>query len=204
MPDTQLDTQLSAHGDIAVAQLLTMAAMSYVGKIVTATIGPPTPSMDLPLAIDRACKLSTAWGALPDLVAAALQDLQGAAALFTVHWAASCALADPDRLQQLEDALLSTLLSQAPQHVLRLHVHDDYRAARYLSDRAIYYARQVIHAEDTRAPLGSADVQRALTDLQAAAVAFVVQFAISKGLGDAKALRPIERQIIGRLSQEIA
>ncbi len=203
------------HNDIAAAKLLGMGAMHYAGKAVTATIGTPPPGSSALAAIDRVRHIITGDGALPVavkrwpfLLENALRDLQMAAILFTVQLAISDGH-DESALRSIKDHLVA-MLAKDPRRWL--HVHDEVTATQRLGDRALDYARQVILAEDTslaslhgmtHAPIGSEPMERAIVDLQVAAVALTAQLAISEGHDhDPKLLRKIEAKLITMITQQ--
>ncbi len=68
-------------------------------------------------------------------------------------------------------------------------------AAQNLGARALDYAREIVAAEDSGAPVGSDAVQRSLSDLQTAAITFVVRLAISEG-HEPKRMRRIEKKLV--------
>ena len=77
------------------------------------------------------------------------------------------------------------------------------KVAQDLGGRAIDYTRQIITAEDSGAPVGSAPVESAMHNLQVAAVAFTVQMAISACDGDAEVLRELEKRLVTYLRRGV-
>ena len=178
--------------DIAAAQVLSTGAMRYAGKAVTAAHGGDPPiGTDALAALDRARQAVVAEDQTQALAAGALRDLQMAAVVFTVQLATSDGHGDPATLQQIEDKLVAMLESRG---VVRV-VHD----YQNLAIRALDYARQIIVAEDSGAPIGSDAVERSITDLHVAAVTFTMQLAISEGHGLKEMLR-IEKKLVERLT----
>jgi len=111
--------------------------------------------------------------------------------IFTLQLAISDGLGTPEILQQLGDELVAAL----KQGTARLHAHDCVAATQGLGDRALDYMHQIILAEDNHAPIGSDAVERAITKLQIAAVAFTTQLVIAEGR-DPAPLRRIEEKLV--------
>jgi hypothetical protein len=190
--------------NVAVAQLLGTEAILYTEKVITATIGKPQPGSSALEALDRARRILFPKNGMPrgviehpGLLMEAWQHLQMTAVMFTAQLAASNSHSDPTTLRLLKDKLVAMLKHQGAARVLL--VHDDAAVAQNLGDRALDYARQIILAEDSGAPIGSAAVERAVTDLQTAAVAFTAQLAISEG-HDPKVMRQIEAKVVEMLT----
>jgi len=183
--------QLSADGDIAVAQLLSMGATRYAGATITAATGAPPPESNVLVVLAQARQVIAATDPLPTPVASALCDLQVVAVLFTTQLAISNGLGSPEILRQLEDELVEAL----ERGTARLDARACVVAAQCLGERALDYMHQIILAEDNRAPIGSDAVERAITELQIAAVAFTTQLAIAGGRPPAP-LRRIEKKLV--------
>lgn len=181
--------------DIAAAQILGMGATQYAGALITAAVGKPLPGSNVLEALVRARQISGHVVHLPAPVPDALRDLQVVAVLFTVQLAISDGLGSSEILRQLEDELVAAL----KQGTARIDADDSVVTAPGLGDRALDYMHQIILAEDNHAPIGSDTVNRAITELQIAAVAFTTQLAITKS-HDATPLRRLEAKLVGTLA----
>ena len=190
-----MSEQLSEDDDIAAAQVLSMGATRYAGATIKAAIGEPPPESNVLEALTRARQIIGTAVHLPAPVASALCDLQVVAVLFTVQLAISDGACDSENLQQLGNELFTTL----KRGTARLHSHDCTLAAQALGDRALDYMHQIILAEDNNAPIGSNAVERAITELQIAAVAFTTQLAIAEGR-DPSPLQRIEDKLVAVLA----
>ena len=193
-------SELSEDDDIAAAQVLSMGATRYAGATITAAIGKPPPGSSALEALIRARQIIVATDHLPAPVTSALRDLalrdlQVVAALFTMQLAISDGHGAPEVLRQLGDKLVAPL----KRGTARLHTRDCVAAAQGLGDRALDYMHQIILAEDNHAPIGSDAVERAITELQIAAVAFTTQLAIAEGQ-DPALLRRIEGKLLAILA----
>jgi hypothetical protein len=190
-----MSEQLSEDDDIAAAQVLSMGATRYAGATITTAVGKPPPESNVLEALVRARQIIGAAVHLPAPVASALCDLQMIAVLFTMQLAISDGHGAPEVLRQLGDKLVETLKRGTP----RLHTCDCVATAQGLGDRALDYMHQIIFAEDNHAPIGSDAVERAITELQIAAVAFTTQLAIAEGQ-DPTLLRRIEDKLVAVLA----
>lgn len=175
--------------DIAAAQLLGNGAMNYAAKAIVM----PAEASPLP-ALDAARQIVAEDGAhlVSSAMAGALKDLQVAAVAFTVQATISNYRVDPAEFQQLEEKLVERLVRQGA--VRMSLVYGLVEAAQTLGARAIDYAREVVIAEDNKAPVGSDAVQRALSNLHIAAIGFAIRLAISEGQ-EPKRMRRIEKKI---------
>jgi len=179
--------------DISAAQQLGNSAMNYAAKAIT------MPADQSPLiALEQARQIASEAENAP-LVSSAmadeLLDLQLAAVVFTVHSAIANYRGrfDPTDLDHLGEQLFEMI--QRRGGVRMSLVHAVVVAAQTLGARALDYAREIVASEDAKAPIGSAPVQRAFSDLQIAAVAFVMRLAISEG-HEPKRLRRIEKKLV--------
>lgn len=191
------DDQLSHDDNIDADEVLRMGALIYAGKIITTANGTP-PGPEAPAALDSARQTIGPGYDMPAIVAEAFCNLQLAAVLFTLHLAEDHV--DPTTLQRLEDEF-GERLKQRGAAVVR--TADDATAGLVLSDCALDYARQLIVAQESRAPIGSDAVARAMTAFQLAAVAFTVELAVSEGL-DPKIPRWVEENLVAMFGQERA
>ena|SRR6185436_2214570 len=190
-----MSEQLSEDDDIAAAQVLSMAATRYAGATIKTAVGEPPPGSNILEALTRAREIIGTAVHLPAPVASALRDLQMIAVLFTMQLAISDGHGAPEVLRQLGDKLVETL----KRGTTRLHARDCVAAAQGLGNRALDYMHQIILAEDNHAPIGSDAVERAITELQIAAVAFTTQLAIAEGQ-DPALLRRIEDKLVAVLA----
>jgi hypothetical protein len=190
-----MSEQLSEDDDIAAAQVLSMGATRYAGATIKTAVGEPPPGSNILEALARARQIIGTVVHLPAPVASALRDLQMIAILFTMQLAISDGHGAPEVLRQFGDKLVATL----KRGTARLHVRDCIAAAQGLGDRALDYMHQIILAEDNHAPIGSDAVERAITELQIAAVAFTTQLAIAEGQ-DPALLRRIEDKLVAVLA----
>jgi hypothetical protein len=189
-----MSEQLSEDDDIAAAQVLSMGATRYAGATIKTAVGEPPPGSNILEALARARQIIGTAVHLPVPVASALRDLQMIAVLFTMQLAISDGHGAPEVLRQLGDKLVATL----KRGTARLHMRDCV-AAQGLGDRAFDYMHQIILAEDNHAPIGSDAVERAITELQIAAVTFTTQLAIAEGQ-DPTLLRRIEDKLVAVLA----
>ena len=187
-----MSEQLSEDDDIAAAQVLSMGATRYAGATIKTAVGEPPPESNVLEALARARQIIGAAVHLPAPVASTLRDLQMIAVLFTMQLAISDGHGAPELLRQLGDKLVK-------RGTARLHARDGVAAAQGLGDRALDYMHQIILAEDNHAPIGSDAVERAITELQIAAVAFTTQLALAEGQ-DPALLRRIEDKLVAVLA----
>jgi hypothetical protein len=200
--------QLSDDNDIAAIQVLSMGAMRYAGRAVTAAHGGDPPNgTDALAALEHARQTVAAEDRMLAPVADALRDLQMAAIVFTVQHATSEGHGDPAPLQQLEDKLVSLLERHGAARVV-IPAHGDAEIAQCLGTRALDYAHQIILAKDNGASIGSDAVERAIANLQGAAITFTVQMAISEAHAPdelhelLRALRQIEKKLVETLTHQ--
>ena len=182
--------QMPEDGDIAVAQLLSMAATQYAGAIITATVGAPAPETSVLEALGRARQALATVDHVPTSVRESLRDLQMAAVFFTVQLAISEGHGAPENLRRIEDQLVAVL----NHGTARLHRHDGSSAIQYFGDRALDYMHQIICAEDDQVPIGSNAMWRSLTELQVAATTFTTRLAVVEG-HDAAPLGRLEEKL---------
>jgi hypothetical protein len=174
-----MSERLSEDDDIAAAQVLSMGATRYAGATIKTAVGEPPPGSNILEALARARQIIGAAVHLPAPVASALRDLQMIAVFFTMQLAISDGHGAPEVLRQFGDKLVETL--KRGTGTARLHTCDCVATAQGFGDRALDYMHQIILAEDNHAPIGSDAVERAITELQIAAVAFTTQLAIAEG-----------------------
>ncbi len=190
---------MSYADDLAVTQLLGMCAVHYAVQILKPGHLSTVSESEARVALYRAQQPST--GTVDENVIGALRDLQMAAVMFAVQLVDSEGKGDAAVVQQLEDKAIAWLECQSVPW--RFHVHDDLVAAQHLGRCALAYAQQIVIAEDSGAPLGSAAVVSALRDLHMAAVGVAMQGAVSGGHPQPKALRRIEARIMALLKQRV-
>lgn len=193
--------------DIYAAQALGTTALDYAQRSISPQDGPQLIGTHAVAALDLAKEListddstSIGSGGASDT----LRDLQLAAVAFTTQAAQSnnrSKRADPETFQQIEEKIVAMLEVLGTIAHISL-VRDDIIAARRLASCAFEYAKQIIIAEDSGAPVGSPPVARALGDLHGAAISFTVQLAISRKHADPKALRRIEKQLVALFSHQ--
>lgn len=176
--------------DIASAQMLASGAMTYAARAI---VMPGTASPLSALEEAREVVAEDAALLVSSVMASALKDLQIAAVMFVVQAAISNYRVDPVEFQQLGEKLVERLENRG---AVRMSLaHGLVEAAQTLAARAIDYAREIVAAEDSSAPIGSPPVRRALSDLHLAAVGFVACFAISEGGQDPRRVRHIEKKL---------
>jgi len=176
--------------DIIATQQLGTEAMNYAAKAVG------TPADPSPLkAIDGAREIVESDGAplVSSAMADALRDLQMAALVFTVKTAIYHYRADLSDLDRLGEKLFERLKQRGAVRISL--VPGVVTAAQNLGARALDYAREIVSAEDSGAPIGSDSVQRALSNLQLAAIAFTAQLALADGY-ERQRLRRIEKKLV--------
>lgn len=176
--------------DIAVAQLLGNGAMNYAAKAIVM----PTEASPLS-ALENARQIVAEDGAqlVSRAMAGALKDLQVAAIAFTVQAAISNYRVGPAEFQQLEETIVELLERRG---AVRMSLaHGLVEAAQNLGSRALDYAREVVVAEDNKVPVGSDAVQRALSNLHIASIAFALRLAISEGQ-EPRRMRRIEKKLV--------
>ena len=171
-------------------QLLTDGAMDYSASAIV------MPAEESPLsALEQARDIAVEDGAqlLSSDMAEALRNLQIGAIAFTVEATISNYRVESADFRQLEESLVEQLQRQG---AVRLSLdHNLIVAAQSLGLRAIDYAREIVAAEDNNAPIGSAAAQRALSNLQLAAIAFATRLAITEGQ-EPQRLRRIEKKLV--------
>jgi hypothetical protein len=183
------EQELAVMFGIAAAQALGNGAMNYAAKAIVM----PAEASPLP-ALEDARQIVAEDGALlvSSAMAGALKDLQVAAVAFTVQATISNYRVDPAEFQQLEEMLVARLERRG---AVRLSlVYGLIEAAQTLGSRAIDYAREIVSAEDNKAPIGSEAVKRALSQLHVAAIGFATRLAISEGQ-EPKRMRRIEKKL---------
>lgn len=177
---------MNLFADISAAQLLDTGAMRFVETALSANAhGAPPIGPAALVAIDEVQRSIGTDDNLRAQTAEALKALQIIAVLFTVQLTAGTG--DRARLQELEEKLVERLEDRGAVHVI--HAYDDGTSSR-LHVRALDYARQIVMAEETNAPIGSPAVERSINDLRIAAATFTMELARAEGR-DPKELRRI-------------
>lgn len=177
--------------DIVVTQQLGTEAMNYAASAVGT---PDDPSPLNAIEVTRQIVADSDGAPLvSSTMADALRDLQMAALAFTVKTALYYYRADLDDLDQLGEKLFERLKQRGA--VRMSLVPGVVSAAQNLGARSLDYAREIVSAQDNGAPVGSEAVQRALSNLQLAAIAFTTQLAMADGY-ERKRLRRIEKKLV--------
>jgi hypothetical protein len=183
-------------GPVDGEKMLRMGALIYAGKTISTTNGTP-PGPEAPAALVAARKVIQVGNDMPTEAADALRQLQMAAVLFALDLADGHV--DPDTLQSLEDELLRALTRRDRAGIV--HERNDTAVTLSLSERALDYAYEIIVAQESDAPPGSAVVRRAARAFQRAAATFTVLLTTSEGL-DPVIPRLVEETLDSMFEQE--